>query len=706
MRLVLCEKPTQARDLAAVLGKTGGGDGYIETREATLTWVIGHMLETAPPEVYNPEYKKWKWEHLPILPEQWVLEPRSDRKKQLRVIRKLVMKASEVVIATDAGREGELIARETLEFVNYRGKTKRLWTSSLDAKSLKKAWAALLDGRDKDGLYAAAQTRQRADWLVGMNLSRAASIALAPRGVVLSVGRVQTPTLAMVVRRDLDIENFKPRTYFEVVAHVQAANGEVVMRYAPKDDEKRLWKAEDAEAVLGRIQGASGPIQVQTQRKKSAPPALYSLNALQQDCSRRFGLTLKQTLDVAQRLYESKVITYPRSDCRTLPEEQKPDAPRILSMLAETGLLPSPIDDPLYRKTVFNTAKTNQHDHHAIIPTGEAPGNLDDLDRKIYDMIALRYAQQFLPDYIYDATVMRLDANGVPLAANGTVPVSLGWKALAGKQEGDEKEPPLPPIEDGERGTVRDAEIEKKQTKPPKPYTEGTLVADMLNIRKYVDDPRLKKILKDTSGIGTEASRPGILETLKKRGYLEEKKVGKTRQIRSTELGRRFIEVMPAPIKNPGVTAAWEDLLEGIARNEQDAAKVMDQIVQYIRQQIEYIGKADANTMNGLERKSKSAPTEKAPLDKAPDCPDCGSPMAWRKGRYGHFWGCTGFPNCKTVLQPDGTRKQAPKPEADAPKCPKCEAPMVRRKGGRSGEFWGCSKYPKCKGTRDIEKAA
>jgi len=702
MRVVLCEKPSQARDLAAVLGRTGGGDGYIETREGTLTWVIGHLLETAPPEAYDPEYKKWKWEHLPIVPDRWLLEVRKDKKKQLGVIRKLVKKAREVVIATDAGREGELIARETLEHVGYRGPLRRLWSSSLDEASLRQAWSRLLDGSEKDDLHAAALARQRADWLVGMNLSRAASIALAPRGVVLSVGRVQTPTLAMVVRRDLEIENFVPRTYYEIEADVATANGHtVVMKYAPKDEEKRLWKIESAQEVMARIDGATGPIRAKTERKKTAPPALYSLNALQQDCSKRFGLSLKETLDIAQGLYESKLITYPRSDCRTLPEEQKPDAPGILGMLHQAGILPSPIEDPLYRKTVFNTAKTNQHDHHAIIPTGESPSGLDGLQKSIYQMIALRYAQQFLPDYIYDATSLLLDAAGIPLTASGSTPVSLGWKALAGGKDPQDREPPLPPVQDGEKGRVESARIEERQTKPPKPYTEGTLVADMVNVRKFVEDPRLKKILKETSGLGEESSRPNILETLKRRGYLEVRKSGKAKQIRSTELGRKFIELMPQPVKDPGVTAVWEDLLDGIARGQQSADAFMDQIVEYVEGQIRLIGKRNPDALAGFGKKESGEPDEAPPIE-APSCPDCGGPMAWRKGRYGHFWSCKGYPECKGILRADGTRKEAAKPDPDAPPCPKCGAPMVRRKGGRSGAFWGCSKYPKCKGTKDI----
>ena len=607
MRLVICEKPSQARDLAVVLGRVRSGDGFIETKQGTLTWVIGHLLETAPPERYDAVYKQWRWEHLPIVPTQWLLEPKDGKKKQLGVIRKLLKQAREVVIATDAGREGELIARETLSYLGYRGPAKRLWSSSLDAASLQRAWDNLFDAREKNGLHWAAQVRQRSDWLVGMNLSRAASITLAPRGVVLSVGRVQTPTLAMVVRRDLEIEDFQPRTYFEVAAEVETPHGNVIMRYAPKDEEKRLWTQEDADKVLSRVQGAQGPIRAKTERKRQAPPLPYSLNVLQQECSRKYSLSLKETLDIAQKLYEAKLITYPRTDCRTLPEAQQKDAAFILGALSESGVIPKEIQPSLFRKQVFNTAKTNEHDHHAIIPTGESPTGLAGLDEKVYRMIALRYAIQFLPDHEYDATRLMLDANGIWLIATGSVTVAPGWKSLLsqnGEAENDEdkqKESRLPPVQDGDPGTVRHAKAETKQTKPPKPYTEGTLVADMVNVRKYVDDPRLKKILKDTSGIGEESSRPGILETLKKRGYLEVRKSGKTKQIRSTELGCRFIKAIPAPLKNPGVTAVWEDLLNDIAAGKRKPDEVLNQVVSYVRKQIDLIGKIAPDTMKNME---------------------------------------------------------------------------------------------------------
>ncbi|RTZ73814.1 MAG: DNA topoisomerase III [Gammaproteobacteria bacterium] len=708
MRLVICEKPSQARDLSVVLGRVRSGDGFIETTQGTLTWVIGHLLETAPPERYDAVYKQWRWEHLPIVPTQWLLEPKDGKKKQLGVIRKLLKQAREVVIATDAGREGELIARETLSYLGYRGPAKRLWSSSLDAASLQRAWDNLFDAREKNGLHWAAQVRQRSDWLVGMNLSRAASIALAPRGVVLSVGRVQTPTLAMVVRRDLEIEDFQPRTYFEVAAEVETPRGNVIMRYAPKDEEKRLWTQEDADKVLSRVQGAQGPIRAKTERKRQAPPLPYSLNVLQQECSRKYSLSLKETLDIAQKLYEAKLITYPRTDCRTLPEAQQKEAAFILGALSKSGVTPKEIQPRFFRKQVFNTTKTNEHDHHAIIPTGEPPTGLAGLDEKVYRMIARRYAIQFLPDHEYDATRLMLDANGIWLIATGRVTVAPGWKSLFsqnGEAENDEdkqKESRLPPVQDGDPGTVRHAKAETKQTKPPKPYTEGTLVADMVNVRKYVDDPRLKKILKDTSGIGEESSRPGILETLKKRGYLEVRKSGKTKQIRSTELGRRFIEAIPAPLKNPGVTAVWEDLLNDIAVGKRKPDEALKQVVNYVRKQIDLIGKIAPDTMKDMGRKDTQP--EEAPPIGPPDCPKCGKTMSWRKGRYGHFWGCSGYPGCKVVLQPDGTRKTKATPPEDAPECPKCGAPMLPRKGGRSGKFWGCSKFPKCKGTREIEE--
>lgn len=712
--VILAEKPSVAKDIARLLGRTGGGEGYIDTRQGTITWAIGHLVELAYPEEYDPAWQSWDVQTLPIIPPQWRLNPVKEKRSQYRVIINLLKKASMVVIATDAGREGELIARELMELAHYRGPVRRLWTSSMDDESLKKAWGQLLDSNEKIGLYHAARCRQRADWLTGINLTRAATKVLAPPRMVFSVGRVQTPTLAMVVRRDLEIENFKPREYFELLASVQAPSGRVMLRYAPSE-ENRLWERGAADRMAQQVNGARGPLRVRTERKRQGPPRLFALSDLQAEANRRLGYTAQQTLDIAQSLYEQhKAITYPRSDSRYLPEEQINDAPHILAGLHGHQVIPMAIPDRIIRKGTFNTTEVNKSDHHAIVPTrqGVEPASLSPRERAIYDLVALRYAAQFLPDYEHDQTHITMDANGVPLAAKGSVPVIQGWKELYPKGDNGKRKRrsdeemddsgPLPPIRDREPGTVDRVDVVRKQTQPPKRYTEALLLEDMSNIQKYVTEERLRRILKETSGIGTQATRASIIETLKRRTFLRVEK----KHLISTESARALIAALPPALSDAGLTAVWEDYLESIAKGERQESEVMQALQGQMQKHLDAILGMQRVDVPGHSGKAK--PTSEPP-GPAPACPGCGSPMVWRTSRFGDFWGCSGYPKCKAVIRPDGqaaSGRPAPAaPEPDAPLCPKCGKPMRRRNGPR-GPFWGCSGYPKCRHIVNIEEGA
>lgn len=696
--VILCEKPSQAQAIAKMLpGPRSKGDGFIETGGGIVTWAIGHLVEQVFPEEYDPAYKKWSMDHLPIIPQQWITKPVSKTRSQYRVVIGLLKKAKHVIIATDAGREGELIARELMSDAKFKGQIQRLWVSSLDDESLRKALDNLLDGKAKEGLYHAALCRQRADWLYGMNLSRAATMALAPPKTVFSYGRVQTPTLAMIVKRDLEIENFKPKDYFEVLAQVQAQSGTVTMRYAP-GEEQRMWKREEAEAIIAKIHNAQGPISVKTEKKRKGPPRPYSLSDLQGDANQRFNLSAAQTLEIAQALYERhKAISYPRADSNYLPEEQVSDIPRILGHLNDAGLLPVAINKPMIRKSVFNTAKVNESDHHAIIPTTTKPpvGAMSDVERKVYGLVVTRFLMQLLPDYEYKATTMILmAAKDVPLVAKGQVPLVQGWRVLEGKKASkpgaeDEENKELPPIQDGETGTVTDAQIDVKSTKPPARYTEKTLLKDMGNIQKYVEDPKFKKILKESSGIGTEATRASIIEVLKKRGFI---KVENKRHLVSQPLGRALIQALPEKMYHPALCAAWEDYLESLAAGQRSYDEVISALTQQMTKMLEEIKGTERVEVKGYTPKGgKKAPPR--PEGDAPPCPKCGGETDWRHGKHGGFWGCKKYPDCTGIVNVA---------DPNAPQCPECGKSMRKRKGAY-GDFWGCTDYPNCKGIINIE---
>ena len=429
--IFLCEKPSQASDIAKVLGVRKRQDGYIETVDGSaVTWAFGHLLEQVAPGDYNEDWgKRWDFAHLPMVPADWKVKPTKSGSKQLNVIKKLLKSASLVVIATDAGREGELIGREILTSARYRGPVKRFWTSSLTPSDIKKALDGLRPGTSTEPLHQAALARAHADWLVGMNLSRASTLAAGVFKEVFPVGRVKTPTLALVVRRHLAIENFKADAYFELEARVKVASGELVMTHAP-DAEHRIRNKADAERLAERARGATGPLSVVKSADKEAPPMPFSLPNLQKQANKSFGFSAKKTLELAQALYEKKAITYPRTDCTFLAESQVPEVEPTLDALADTfGAAVAHVRKAgtTIRKTLFDDSKLA--DHHAIVPTTLAVP-VTGQEAQLFTLIAKQYLQALLPDAVYDKTSASLDANGVNFKASGRTVVTSGWKAL------------------------------------------------------------------------------------------------------------------------------------------------------------------------------------------------------------------------------------------------------------------------------------
>ncbi|APO89003.1 DNA topoisomerase III [Xanthomonas perforans] len=578
MRLWICEKRDQAQNIAPLLGNPKPGQGYIDTDDGRVTWARGHLLEQVGPPGYDKAWEAWNFDVLPMIPSVWKHQPTPDKERELAVLLANIPKATEIIIATDCGAEGEAIARELLDHAGYRGAVRRLWYSALDAASLTKAIASLRPGESSEPLYWASQARSRADWLMGMNLSRAYTLRSRAAGGKgpRHVGRVMSPTLALVVRRDAEIAAFREVTYYELEITAQTALGaSVVLTHAPADA-GRIFARADAEAILAAATGASGPLAVTHESKAQKPPALMTLSRFQQLASRRFGWSAKKTLDIAQSLYDKELTSYPRTPCMVLPNEQEAEIPRVLETLGQVPGLARhvaalTVHKPTIRPTVFNSAKMakDNAEHHAIVPTGVplASRTLSDDEQTAFLLIAQHYLAALMPDYTFNETRMTLEAGGVPFTVTGRVPIAQGWKSVFGtdpdsEDEDDTATPALPDIQDGTRCTVAAAALRPKKTRPPKRYTEGDLIADMLDVGKFATNPEVRKRLKENAGIGTEATRGTIIENLRERGYLEPQ--GKF--IVSTPLARELIAMLPAPITDAATTALWEEKLDELRR--------------------------------------------------------------------------------------------------------------------------------------------
>ncbi|SFP43649.1 DNA topoisomerase-3 [Geopseudomonas sagittaria] len=582
MRLFLCEKPSQAKDIAKVLAASRRGDGCWLGTDVTVTWCIGHLLETAPPDAYDARYKRWDLKDLPIVPERWKMLVKPKTASQFKAVKRLLGECRELVIATDADREGEMIARELVEHCRYRGPIQRLWLSALDDASIRKALAALKPGAETFNLYHAALGRSRADWLIGMNMSRLFTLLGRQAGYqgVLPVGRVQTPTLRLVVDRDRSIADFVPVPFWAIDVQLLADGVPFAAQWrAPEDacdEQGRCLKPELArEAAEAMRRTASARlVKLQTERMREAAPLPFDLGTLQEVCSKKLGLGAQETLDIAQALYEThKVITYPRSDCGYLPLSQHGEAPAILAALGRADPALAELlkyVDAQRRSRAWNDAKVSAH--HGIIPTAAAK-ELDRLvgkQRAVYTLIRARYLAQFLPNHEYDRTQADFDCAGHALRAVGKRIVEPGWRralpeALTPARGREAVEPQaLPALREGQDCVVDGVTLKDLWTQPPKPFTEGDLIKAMKNVAKLVDDPRLKQKLKDTTGIGTEATRAGIIQGLLDRGYLT--KQGKA--LAATPAAFSLIDAVPRPIADPGTTAIWEQALDMVQSGE------------------------------------------------------------------------------------------------------------------------------------------
>lgn len=607
MIVVLAEKPSVARDIAAVLGAHAKREGYLEGNGYWVTWAMGHLVGLAQPDAINPAWKTWSRTALPMLPERFPLTPLPSGRAQLRVVSRLLREPNvrSVIAATDAGREGELIFRYIYELTRCRKPWQRLWLSSLTPSAIRSALAALQPGSHYDGLASAARARSQADWLVGMNLSRAYTLT---SGTLFSVGRVQTPTLAMIVARDRDIEAFVPQPYLEVEATFAHTGGTYRGTYYPAsrsvllDDHGRLRAFRPllarlpadgvlAEQVAARTRVGSARVAfVDRSLRSTPPPQLFDLTELQRRANQLYGYSAQKTLDAAQTLYERyKALSYPRTDSRHLSREVAATLPEIVSRLAPhyPGLVAADSGKRPLSKRFVDDAKVG--DHHALIPTAAVAASLPpgSAEARIYDLVCRRLLMAWHDDMIEAVTrvVTAVSSQGRPepdlFATQGIALEQAGWSVLERTRAADPNaKPKLPPgIEQGDTPAVQAVTVHRKQTQPPKPHTEATLLGAMETAGRQLEDRALIEAMRE-SGLGTPATRAATIETLLTRGYI-------TRQAKSlisTPLGRALVDAVHPLVRSPEMTGRWEQRLRRMERGQDRLDAFMQDIAGYVRE--------------------------------------------------------------------------------------------------------------------------
>lgn len=730
MRLYIAEKPSMGNEIAKCLsGTIKRHDGYLQCGNNIVTWAFGHILRQAEPQEYDQKYKVWKAQDLPIIPTKWQMFIDDSCQKQFGIIKALIGKADEIVHAGDPDREGQLLIDEILDYVNNKKPVKRILLNALDEKSIKKANETLSNnGRFLD-LKKSALARARADWLIGMNLSRAYTLAVRRAGhrkLVLPIGRVKTPTLALVVRRERELTNFKPVGYYIIRGHFAHANGSLTALWKAKpsqsglDCEGRLVDIKIAQKLLDKFDKCIDKAQLSaytTTQKKEMPPLAFSLSALQILAGKNFGYEPQQVLDAAQSLYEKKLTTYPRSDCEYLPLNQFGAAKIILDNLRccdEQHLQGYAANaDAKLKSKVWNDKKITAH--HAIIPTQVKVKlqTLPAVEKNIYFLVAQRYIAQFYSEHIYDQTRLTIKFAKENFQTTGRTEKQAGWRLVYtnSSKADNEKKTVLPLMKKADELLYKKGDLEKKATKPPARFTPSTLLAGMKEIHKYVKDESTKKKLRAIYGIGTEATRATIIDDLIKRKFLIPE--GRKKYLHPTQSAYMLVDILPDELLYPDFTAVWEEYLNNLANGE-------GSIEDFLTKQ-----------ENFTTELCKKAYDIDIPVEGKYVCPRCkNGVLRLRNGKNGPFWGCSNYPRCHmTYDDKDG------KPDFTAAKtkirkyinvdkrisggmisardmiikektigmhknekylCPHCKEGNLRRIKGTNGYFWGCSNYPHC----------
>ncbi|HLY50974.1 MAG TPA: DNA topoisomerase 3 [Solirubrobacteraceae bacterium] len=662
--LVIAEKPSVGRDVAKVLtGPFAKQEGFLEGPEHVITWAVGHLVQLAEPDEYDDRFKKWRMADLPIVPSRFRLVIRDERsKKQMNVIKRLLSRddVTSVVNACDAGREGELIFAYLYEKAGSRKPVKRLWLNSMTREAIRQAFGRLREASELASLEAAARSRSEADWIVGMNATRAATIRLrsAFDGAV-SLGRVQTPTLAILAKREQEIREFVPEAYWVVDAGFDPVSEPSGRAYEGRyyvGANPRLKSAEEAEAVVAACQGGLGEITKLTKsEQKQRPPLLYDLTRLQSDASSRYGFTLRRTLAAAQRLYEEHTaITYPRTNSRYLPSDMIAEIKPIARLVGERSEYAEGARyvlglDVLPLGRVINNEKVT--DHHAIIPTRADRHPVEKMsedDRRIYDLVVRRFLAIFHPEAVFENTRVETTVAEHVFRTRGKRILAPGWRAVYGEtadveERGDEdegREQQLPRLEQGEKAAVREVTSEEKETQPPRRFSDGSLVTVMETAGKLVDDEELREAMKD-SGIGTPATRAAIIERLIQVGYVERD----GRALVVTEKGMNVIRLLGEhALTSPGLTGEWEHRLAKIETGEDSREAFMGDIVKFTE-----------STVGELDTKLKGVRIPRANLG---PCPVCGHDIV--ENRKGYSCWSRDDPGCGFVIWKSKAGKQLP----------------------------------------------
>ena len=710
MKVYLAEKKSQGHDLASVLNNNASFEDkktYIKLgNNDVVTWCSGHLLTLATPEKYNPKFHSWNIDDLPILPESFIWEPIERVKYQLDTIKKLLDYADEVVICSDFDREGQLLAVNVLNHCHYSGKASRVKLTATDPTSIKRALDNIEDLDQTMSLYNSALARAKSDWIVGLNLTRLFTCLgrVSSNNNVINIGRVITPTINLVVERDYEIKNFKPRAYYELEAEVTVQSGTFKMRFEMpneliSEDGVHCFDSDKINAIFKDLQGKSLTI-VNTESRQSTehPPLPFSLSQLQIYASRKFDLNPMQVLNICQSLYDSrnKLTTYPRSDCQYLPESQLKDAPTIMENLDRDG---SPLIKSLIagsnlslKSRAFSDKKMQNHSHNAIIPSlgAQNTSNLSDEELKIYNAIVLRYIAQFYPPASYDVVKIKAKCGEYSFIASGKILTAPGYRicfkddldVLDGEEDTNKIElQKLPPVKRGEVGYFKSLDIVTKSTRAPKRFDNASLIEAMTNVGRFVDDAENKKILDETYGLGTEPTRPVVIENMQKFGWIKIK----NKYFEPTDKAVKTMLALPTTIKSPTMTALWEKALDSIANDNKEPVGFELAVSDWLKGVISSC--LDEGHREKLIKMLGDISEVKA--EQSFNCDKCASPLRLFDGRYGKFFKCTNK-DCGQVYKEHKGKPLALYDELTAPKCPVCEAGLKAIKSKTNKIFWKC----------------